>query len=170
MDAHSYGLRSEDPNQYLKDFLKLMDLLDLDGDNKERTRLGKLCDLDAEESWALLEDLTLYDNEGWNDPRDFAKPVKAIALPQDAPMVLMTLSIAWKIRTSFVDTIIALPIKREVYIDEEEAWKIFRMFIDDSWRDDLTSSSRDIGDNVQLNVGLRKPAFVCIAVDMSRKT
>ncbi|GKF95833.1 hypothetical protein Tco_0288568, partial [Tanacetum coccineum] len=35
--------------------------------------------------WALLEDLALYDNESWNDPRDFAKPVKAIALPQDVP-------------------------------------------------------------------------------------
>nr|GEU30459.1 zinc finger, CCHC-type [Tanacetum cinerariifolium] len=29
----------EDPNQHLKDFLKLVDLLDLDGENKERTRL-----------------------------------------------------------------------------------------------------------------------------------
>ncbi|GKD06471.1 MAK10-like protein [Tanacetum coccineum] len=37
----------------------------------------------ASKSWAILEDLTLYDNESWNDPRDFAKPVKAIALPQD---------------------------------------------------------------------------------------
>ncbi|GKE10998.1 hypothetical protein Tco_1414549 [Tanacetum coccineum] len=26
---------------------------------------------------------TLYDNESWNDPRDFAKLVKAISLPQD---------------------------------------------------------------------------------------
>ncbi|GJV11035.1 MAK10-like protein [Tanacetum coccineum] len=34
---------------------------------------------------ALLEDLALYDNESSNDPRDFAKPVKAIALPQDVP-------------------------------------------------------------------------------------
>ncbi|GJY92309.1 MAK10-like protein [Tanacetum coccineum] len=33
---------------------------------------------------ALLEDLP-YDNESWNDLRDFAKPVKAIALPQDVP-------------------------------------------------------------------------------------
>ncbi|GJR65907.1 MAK10-like protein [Tanacetum coccineum] len=32
-----------------------------------------------------LQDLTLYDNESWNDPRDFAKPIKAIALPQDVP-------------------------------------------------------------------------------------
>ncbi|GJR25817.1 hypothetical protein Tco_1102049 [Tanacetum coccineum] len=63
-----YRLWSEDPNQHLKDFLKLVDSLDLDGENRERTR---------------LEDLALYDNESWNDPRDFAKPVKAIALPQD---------------------------------------------------------------------------------------
>ncbi|GJZ30221.1 hypothetical protein Tco_0575268 [Tanacetum coccineum] len=63
-----YRLRSEDPNQHLKDFLKLVDSLDLDDENRERTR---------------LQDLALYDNESWNDPRDFAKPVKAIALPQD---------------------------------------------------------------------------------------
>ncbi|GKA10016.1 hypothetical protein Tco_0689449 [Tanacetum coccineum] len=46
---------------------------------------GKLRDQNTEESWALLEDLTLYDNESWNDPRDFAKRVKVIALPQDVP-------------------------------------------------------------------------------------
>ncbi|GJZ87000.1 hypothetical protein Tco_0658610 [Tanacetum coccineum] len=131
-----YGLWSEDPNQHLKDFLKLVDSLDLDGSITTwedlttrflaqffppgRTDLlqkvphhgidlwlqvqifydhvnpvtrrtidqsagGKLRDLNAEESWALLEDLALYDNESWNDPRDFAKPVKAIALPQDVP-------------------------------------------------------------------------------------
>ncbi|GJX30490.1 hypothetical protein Tco_0238569 [Tanacetum coccineum] len=34
-----HGLRSEDPNQHLKNFLKLADLLDLDGENRERTRL-----------------------------------------------------------------------------------------------------------------------------------
>ncbi|GKD58710.1 MAK10-like protein, partial [Tanacetum coccineum] len=39
----------------------------------------------CEESWALLEDLALYNNESWNDPRDFAKPVKTISLPQDVP-------------------------------------------------------------------------------------
>ncbi|GJT03868.1 hypothetical protein Tco_0838330 [Tanacetum coccineum] len=126
-----HGLRSEDPNQHLKDFLKLVDSLNLDGDNRERTRLqslseawtrfkdllqkvphhgidlwlqvqilydhvnpvtrqtidqsagGKLRDLNAKESWALLEDLSLYDNKSWNDPKDFAKPVKAITLPQD---------------------------------------------------------------------------------------
>nr|GEW73000.1 zinc finger, CCHC-type [Tanacetum cinerariifolium] len=32
-----HGLWFEDPNQHLKDFLKLVDSLDLDGENKERT-------------------------------------------------------------------------------------------------------------------------------------
>ncbi|GJT79996.1 hypothetical protein Tco_1054338 [Tanacetum coccineum] len=45
----------------------------------------ELRDLNPEESWAILEDLALYDNESWNDRRDFAKPVKTIALPQDIP-------------------------------------------------------------------------------------
>ncbi|GJR41125.1 MAK10-like protein [Tanacetum coccineum] len=34
---------------------------------------------------ALLEDLSLYDNESCNEPRDFAALVKAISLPQDVP-------------------------------------------------------------------------------------
>ncbi|GKF52127.1 hypothetical protein Tco_0148594 [Tanacetum coccineum] len=34
-----HRLWSEDPNQHLKDFLKLVDSLDLNGDNRERTRL-----------------------------------------------------------------------------------------------------------------------------------
>nr|GEU85291.1 retrovirus-related Pol polyprotein from transposon TNT 1-94 [Tanacetum cinerariifolium] len=33
----------------------------------------------------LIEDLALYNNESWNDPKDFTKPVKAITLPQDVP-------------------------------------------------------------------------------------
>ncbi|GJW65672.1 hypothetical protein Tco_0117556 [Tanacetum coccineum] len=59
-------------------FIQSMDSRPID-----QSASGKLRDLNAEESWALLEDLALYDNESWNDPRDFAKPVKAIALPQD---------------------------------------------------------------------------------------
>ncbi|GJV67105.1 hypothetical protein Tco_1482614 [Tanacetum coccineum] len=51
----------------------------------EQSAGGKLRDLNPEESWAILEDLALYDNKSWNDPRDFAKPVKAITLPQDVP-------------------------------------------------------------------------------------
>ncbi|GJT41674.1 hypothetical protein Tco_0941539 [Tanacetum coccineum] len=135
-----HELRSGDPNQDLKDFLKLMDLLDLDESISTwedlTTRLlaqfsppgrtakfslrdqasnwlerypdvpttsrrisfrsmgsrtidqsagGKFCDRNAEESWALLKDLALYDNKSWNDPWDFAKPVKEISLPQDVP-------------------------------------------------------------------------------------
>ncbi|GJW93506.1 hypothetical protein Tco_0173178 [Tanacetum coccineum] len=34
-----HSFRPEDPNQHLKDFLKLVDSLDLDGENRERTRL-----------------------------------------------------------------------------------------------------------------------------------
>nr|GEW47743.1 MAK10-like protein [Tanacetum cinerariifolium] len=146
-----YGLQSKDPNQHLNDFLKLVDSLDLDVANRERTRMrrtaklqndilmfqqhqggslseawtrfkdllqkvphhgidlwlqvqifydhvnpatrqtidqsasGKLHDRNAKESWALLEDLSLYDKRSWNDLRDFAKLVKAISLPQDVP-------------------------------------------------------------------------------------
>nr|GEX42249.1 MAK10-like protein [Tanacetum cinerariifolium] len=49
----------------------------------DQSASGKLHDRNAKEYWELLEDLSLYDNESWNDPRDFAKPVKAITLPQD---------------------------------------------------------------------------------------
>nr|GEX94524.1 ribonuclease H-like domain-containing protein [Tanacetum cinerariifolium] len=45
----------------------------------------KLHDRNAKESWALLEDLALYDNESWNDPRDFAKPAKEISLLKVVP-------------------------------------------------------------------------------------
>ncbi|GJV31982.1 MAK10-like protein [Tanacetum coccineum] len=197
-----HRLRFEDPNQHLKDFLKLVDSLDLDGENKERTCLRlfqfslrdqasnwlerlpagsittwkdlttrflaqffqpgrttklyndilmfqqhhgeslseawtrlkdllqkvphhgidlwlQLCDLNAKESWAFLEDLALYDNKNWNDPRDLAKPVKAIALPQDvlstSDLVPMTLSIAWKTPNKpLLTTHPYVPMKREV--------------------------------------------------------
>ncbi|GJT78582.1 MAK10-like protein [Tanacetum coccineum] len=123
-----HGRQSEDPNQHLKDFLNLVDSLDLNEDlttcflaqffppawtaklrndilmfqqhqvqifydyvNPATRRTinqstgGKLHDKNTKESWALLEDLALYDNESWNDPRDYTKPVKAISLPQDVP-------------------------------------------------------------------------------------
>ncbi|GJX94662.1 MAK10-like protein [Tanacetum coccineum] len=143
-----HGLWSEDPNQHLKDFLKLMDSLDLDVENREMMRLSlfqfSFCDQainwlkrlpagsiftwedlttrflaqfipsgrtaklwneilmfqqhqgeSLSKAWTRLkelhqklphhEDLALYDNESWNDPKDFAKPVKEISLPQDVP-------------------------------------------------------------------------------------
>ncbi|GJW76506.1 hypothetical protein Tco_0138188 [Tanacetum coccineum] len=81
-----HGLQSEDPNQHLKDFLKLVDSLDLDGENREKTRLRlfQFSLRDQASNW-LKQDLALYDNESWNDQRDFTKLVKAIALPQDGP-------------------------------------------------------------------------------------
>ncbi|GKE83078.1 hypothetical protein Tco_1553078 [Tanacetum coccineum] len=44
---------------------------------------GKLHDKNAEESWALIENLALYDDKSWNNLRDFGKPVKAISLLDD---------------------------------------------------------------------------------------
>nr|GEW69603.1 MAK10-like protein [Tanacetum cinerariifolium] len=52
---------------------------------KDLLQNGKLCNKNAKESWALLEDLALYDNESWNDLRDFVEQVKAISLPQYVP-------------------------------------------------------------------------------------
>nr|GEU37652.1 hypothetical protein [Tanacetum cinerariifolium] len=34
----------------------------------DQSASGKLCDRNTKESWALLEDLALYDNASWNDP------------------------------------------------------------------------------------------------------
>ncbi|GJU03083.1 hypothetical protein Tco_1113421 [Tanacetum coccineum] len=82
----------------------------------DQSASGKLRDLNTEESWAFLEDLALYDNENWNDPRDIAKPVKEIALPQDVLMVPMTLSIAWKTPNKpLLTTHPRVPMKREVF-------------------------------------------------------
>nr|GEY71542.1 MAK10-like protein [Tanacetum cinerariifolium] len=123
-----HGLQFEDPNQHLRDFLKLVDSLNLNVANRERTRLHlfQFSLHDQASNWlerlpagsiSTWEDLTtrfltqlfppgrtvvsfvtetpkilgtvrgpsLYDNESYNDPRDFAKTVKAISLPQDVP-------------------------------------------------------------------------------------
>nr|GEU97151.1 MAK10-like protein [Tanacetum cinerariifolium] len=104
-----HGLRSEDPNQHLKDFIKLVDSLDLDVANRERThmRLFQFALRDQASNW--LERLPAGSIFTWEDlttrflaqfflPRrteklcndilmDFAKPVKAISLPQDVPSI-----------------------------------------------------------------------------------
>ncbi|GJV70299.1 hypothetical protein Tco_1485808 [Tanacetum coccineum] len=50
-------------------------------------------DYECEMTYELLRlDLALYENESWNDPRDFAKPVKAISLPEDVSMNEITSS------------------------------------------------------------------------------
>ncbi|GJR75190.1 hypothetical protein Tco_0087555, partial [Tanacetum coccineum] len=44
---------------------------------------GKLRDKNADESWEIIENLALYDHEGWNDSKDFVKPVNAISTSQN---------------------------------------------------------------------------------------
>ncbi|GJR41596.1 zinc finger, CCHC-type containing protein [Tanacetum coccineum] len=62
-----HGLRSEDPNQHLKNFLKLVDSLDLDGDNRERTclRLFQFSLRDQASNW--LERLPAGSITTWED-------------------------------------------------------------------------------------------------------
>ncbi|GJV10089.1 hypothetical protein Tco_1351630 [Tanacetum coccineum] len=45
---------------------------------------GKLCDKNTDESWEILENLALYDHEGWNDSKDSIKPVKEIFVSPNA--------------------------------------------------------------------------------------
>ncbi|GJW30567.1 MAK10-like protein [Tanacetum coccineum] len=49
------------------------------------TSMQKKLQKNSQDIKALLENLALYDNESWNDPRDFTKPVKAVSMPQDVP-------------------------------------------------------------------------------------
>nr|GEY78817.1 MAK10-like protein [Tanacetum cinerariifolium] len=92
MNTHAENIANENPIRTLGNYSRpshegyrnTIDLLE--GNNVttiDQSTGGKLHDLNPEESWVILEDLALYDNESWNNPRDFAKPVKAIALPQD---------------------------------------------------------------------------------------
>ncbi|GJT67381.1 zinc finger, CCHC-type containing protein [Tanacetum coccineum] len=62
-----HGLWSEDPNQHLKDFLKLVDLLDLNGHNRERTclRLFQFSPRDQASNW--LECLPAGSITTWED-------------------------------------------------------------------------------------------------------
>ncbi|GJY72738.1 hypothetical protein Tco_0477169 [Tanacetum coccineum] len=48
----------------------------------DRAAGGKLRNKNADESWEIIENLALYDHEGWNDTKEFVKPVKAISTPQ----------------------------------------------------------------------------------------
>ncbi|GJW73502.1 MAK10-like protein [Tanacetum coccineum] len=84
-----HGVRYEDPNQHLKDFLKVVDSLDLDVADRTAKLHNDILMFQQHQgeflSEGLIEDLALYDNESWNDPRDFAKQVKAVSLPQDIP-------------------------------------------------------------------------------------
>ncbi|GJU60190.1 hypothetical protein Tco_1237956 [Tanacetum coccineum] len=54
----------------------------------DRATDGKLCDKNTDESWEIIENLALYDHEGWDETKEFIKPVKAISMPQDVPKTL----------------------------------------------------------------------------------
>nr|GEU46458.1 retrotransposable element Tf2 [Tanacetum cinerariifolium]GEV25795.1 retrotransposable element Tf2 [Tanacetum cinerariifolium] len=38
---------------------------------------GKICNKNPDESWEIIENLALYDHEGWNDAKEFVKPVSS---------------------------------------------------------------------------------------------
>nr|GEY83857.1 MAK10-like protein [Tanacetum cinerariifolium] len=48
----------------------------------DRAADDKLRDENTDESWEIIENLALYDHEGWNDTKEFVNPVKAISTPQ----------------------------------------------------------------------------------------
>nr|GEW56614.1 zinc finger, CCHC-type [Tanacetum cinerariifolium] len=43
---------------------------------------GKIRNKNPDESWEIMENLALYDCDGWNDAKEFIKPVKAISTSQ----------------------------------------------------------------------------------------
>ncbi|GJV21723.1 zinc finger, CCHC-type containing protein [Tanacetum coccineum] len=47
----------------------------------DRTAGGKLRNKNPDESWEIIENLALYDHEGWDETNDFVKQVKAIFAP-----------------------------------------------------------------------------------------
>ncbi|GJZ40469.1 hypothetical protein Tco_0587032 [Tanacetum coccineum] len=48
----------------------------------DRVADDKLRDTNTDESWEIIENLALYDHEGWNDTKEFFKTVKAISTTQ----------------------------------------------------------------------------------------
>ncbi|GKF00180.1 zinc finger, CCHC-type containing protein [Tanacetum coccineum] len=98
------GLRSEDPNQHLKDFLKLVDSLDLDSANRERMllRLFQFSLRDQASNW--LERLPAGSISTWEDLTtrflaQFFPPGRTIKLRNDILMFQQhqgeSLSEAW---------------------------------------------------------------------------
>ncbi|GKE78037.1 hypothetical protein Tco_1544157, partial [Tanacetum coccineum] len=51
----------------------------------DRVVSGKLRNKNTDESWEIIENLALYDHEGWDETKEFVKPVKAISTPQGVP-------------------------------------------------------------------------------------
>ncbi|GJV21956.1 hypothetical protein Tco_1370976 [Tanacetum coccineum] len=51
----------------------------------DRAAGGKLRNKNTDESWEIIENLAFYDHEGWDEIKEFVKPVKAISTPQGVP-------------------------------------------------------------------------------------
>ncbi|GKC17011.1 MAK10-like protein, partial [Tanacetum coccineum] len=51
----------------------------------DRAAGGKLRNKNTDESWEIIKNLALYDHEGWDETKEFVKPVKAISTPQGVP-------------------------------------------------------------------------------------
>ncbi|GJT19127.1 hypothetical protein Tco_0877833 [Tanacetum coccineum] len=92
---------SEDPNQHLKDFLKLVDSLDLDGENRERTRKNRAKTpqrypdvsttsmrnlVISQKTWDSFKELTTKIDDGKLLDRNDG-PFKAISMPQDVSSI-----------------------------------------------------------------------------------
>ncbi|GKA82567.1 hypothetical protein Tco_0789315 [Tanacetum coccineum] len=51
----------------------------------DRAAGGELRNKNTGESWEIIENLALYDYEGWDETNEFVKPVKAVSTPQGIP-------------------------------------------------------------------------------------
>ncbi|GKB14181.1 zinc finger, CCHC-type containing protein [Tanacetum coccineum] len=110
-----HGLRSEEPNQHLKDFLKLVDSLDLDGENRERTRMRLFQFSLRDQASSYLERLLAGSITTWEDLTtrflaQFFPPGRTIKLHNDILMFQQhhgeSLSKAW---TRFKDLLQKVP-------------------------------------------------------------
>ncbi|GJU23528.1 hypothetical protein Tco_1156870 [Tanacetum coccineum] len=77
---------------------------------------GKLRDKNAKESWALLEDHALYDNESWKDPGDFAKQMEAHLAPKP-PIQVNKITSSCEICSGPHDTQYCMEIPEQAFVD-----------------------------------------------------
>nr|GEX37760.1 zinc finger, CCHC-type [Tanacetum cinerariifolium] len=99
-----YGLWFKDLNQHLQDFLKLVDSLDLDGENRERTRLHlfQFSLRDQASNWLerlLIGSITTWEDLTTHFPAQFFPPGRTAKLYNDILMFQQhhreSLSEAW---------------------------------------------------------------------------
>ncbi|GJU43907.1 hypothetical protein Tco_1201173 [Tanacetum coccineum] len=125
-----HGLQSEDPNQHLKDFLKLVDLLDLDGENRRTVKLRNRYPDVPTTSWRIFSKGMTHFKTYYQSPvimarpllpvqifYDHSHPVKPrLTIDQSVGVALYdNSSIAWKIPNKpLLNTHPHVPMKQEV--------------------------------------------------------